>query len=417
MENNMSTDFKKPTDFSTHKRALNCIAQGCLTNSKHPNSFVKSVYPTHLKKGYGAHVWDIDGKKYVDFITGLGTNLLGYANETIAAAAIEGIRAGNTLSLGTKIEIKVAETLKQIFPFVDAWKFVKTGNEACCAALKIARTYQQKKNQGNFVVLSKDYHGHNDEFNSLANPVGVPPREWMKKLETNYHINDIAEADAVIIEAVVTDISDEYRSWLQQLREDCTKTGCILIFDEIVTGFRFPKFSVSNYWGIIPDLICIGKAMANGFSLSAVGGKYELMNQDYFVSSTFAGTMDALYACEKVLSLLLKDNRYKLDHLWEAGEKFLKDFNSLWPEKIRIEGYPTRGAFKGDDLTKALFFQECCYAGILVGPSFFFNFPLMEETFSVMSTFKDIIQRLKQGSVELEGEMPASPFAQKVREK
>jgi acetylornithine/succinyldiaminopimelate/putrescine aminotransferase len=189
----------------------------------------------------------------------------------------------------------------------------------------------------------------------------------------------------------------------------------LLIFDEVITGFRFPKFSVSNYYGITPDLICLGKAMANGMPISVVGGNADVMNcGEYFVSSTFAGETLSLAAALKTMTLL--QTKYDLNDLWERGKVFLAQFNALYPEKLWIEGYPTRGAFKGDDLVKALFWQEACRAGVLFGPSWFFNFCHPPVTDLVVSTCRDIVGRIKTGSVRLLGNMPTTPFAQKARQ-
>lgn len=397
--------------FELHRRALACIAQGYLTNSKRPECFVKGVFPTHLKKGQGCYVWDYKGNRYIDFISSLGTNLLGYTNTSVSWHANLANLEGNLLSLGSEEEIKTAEKLKEVFQFVDCWKFLKTGNEATHAALKIARAYSKKGH----LVLSSDFHGHGDEFNSLMFGIGVPNRDWIKPLSQELNEDEIAKACAVIIEPVVTDFSAARIKWLQHLRELCDKHSTLLIFDEIVTGFRFPKFCVANNIGIYPDIIVLGKAMANGYSLAAVGGKYHVMNcDDYFVSSTYSSSRDALVACQRVLHLL--DNGFSLDELWESGEKFKGEFNKLYPEKITIEGYGTRGVFKGDEVTKALLFQEACRAGILFGPSWVWSFPLMEEAEFVLNTLKDIFYRIKSGAVKLEGELPKAALAQRARQ-
>jgi hypothetical protein len=104
-----------------------------------------------------------------------------------------------------------------------------------------------------------------------------------------------------------------------------------------------------------------------------------------------------------------------MHELWDEGARFIKTFNNFWPEKIQIEGYSTRGVFKGDELVRALFFQEACHAGILFGPSWWMNFPLMSKSQSVLDTIKDIIYRIQSESVKLEGALPSSPFAQRVR--
>jgi glutamate-1-semialdehyde 2,1-aminomutase len=395
-------------DFSLHRRAQDCIAQAALTNSKRPESHVKGVYPTHLKRGQGAKVWDHQGKQYLDFICGLGTSLLGYAHDRVNQAIANQMPHGASLSLGTHVELEAAEKLKEMMPFVEAVKFLKTGSEACSAAIRIARAFT-----GRNVVLSEAYHGWHDAFVSLTPPAtGVPPHPEMRP----FSWDGIEGAAAVIIEPIITDMGQDRIAWLHRLREACTMAGTLLIFDEVITGFRFPGFSVSRYFNITPDLICLGKAIANGMPLAAVGGKYAVMNTqpEYFVSSSYAGETLSLAAGIETMRLL--QTKYSVDHLWERGREFLTGFNALWPEKIWIEGYPSRGAFKGDDMTKALFFQEACLAGLLFGPSFFLSFPMLDELPGVLQVCRDILTRIRLGQVTLKGEMPQSPFAQKVRE-
>lgn len=266
-----------------------------------------------------------------------------------------------------------------------------------------------------FLILSEGYHGMGDEWISLTPPaLGIPPiHAFTKKLSEDFTFEEIREADAVILEPVMLDATENRRKWLLKLRDFCTKTHTVLIFDEIVTGFRWPRFSVANEWEIEPDIILLGKAMANGLPISCVAGKRDIMNcGEYFVSSTFAGETLSLVAAKKTMELL--QTKYKLQDLWEKGQLWLHEFNSFAPEKIRIDGYPTRGRFEGDAEFKALFFQEACEAGILFGPSWFFNFPLAEET-QILSTLKEIICRIQSGNVKLKGEMPRSPFAEQMR--
>ncbi len=267
-----------------------------------------------------------------------------------------------------------------------------------------------------FLVLSEGYHGHGDEWVSLTPPsCGVPQNfASIRPLRPDFTESEIEEADAVILEPVMTDWSDQRRNWLQRLRELCTKHDTVLIFDEVVTGFRWPKYSVSNYWDITPDLIVLGKAIAGGMPLAAVGGKYAVMNKsEYFISSTYAGETLSLVAAKTVMTLL--QTKYDLNQLWERGQAFISQFNAIW-EAIQIEGYPTRGVFKGEAETKAMFFQECCEAGILFGPSFFYNFPLSEEAHGVLQVCRDVMTRIRLGQVTLRGQLPQSPFAEKVRQ-
>lgn len=391
-------------------RAENAIAHGALTNSKRPSVFVEGVYPTHAKSGHGPYLYDANGKKFVDFIGALGSSILGYAHDEIIAAAHGALKKGATLSLGTTEEVELAELVKGIVPFVERVRFLKTGSEACAASLRIARAFTQR-----YGVLTHGYHGWHDEFTSLTPPAfGVPrPFEYIGFLDVA-NIPDLEGIGAVIIEPVLFDYSEARRKWLQELRDKCTRSGTMLIFDEVITGFRTPKLSVSAGWGIEPDLIVMGKAMANGLPIAMVGGKKDIMNSDYFVSSTFAGDMTAIAAAKKTIQLLMSPE-YDMNRLWEAGATFLNKFNSLWPENLRIIGYPTRGKFEGDPQVKARFWQEACKAGILFGPSFFFNFSHIGEEDAVLNTCQDIMTRLKTRSVKLEGAMPVMPEAAKAR--
>lgn len=403
----MSTDFKQ------WKRAQKCIAQGALTNSKHPDSHVYGVYPTHASGGQGSLLF-AEGKPYVDYICALGANFLGYANPIIHEALVEEMQKGFSHSLPTTYELDTAEKLKEVFFFIDKWKFLKSGTQACAAAIKIARTYTGREN-----VLSQGYHGHSDEFVSLTAPaLGVHECKNIAQLnsEDMFETFEAETVAAVIVEPVMTDASEERINWLRQLRKKCDTHGILLIFDEVITGFRYKKFSVSQAHAIFPDLLVIGKAMANGLPLAAVGGRSKVMDTPYFVSSTYAGEILSMVATKKVCDLLVSSSSYRLDKLWEEGERFMAKFNEMGEGRIAIEGYPTRGVFKAEAKIKALFFQEAVKSGFLFCNSWFYNFGLVAYDFSFFSFFKSFMDRLKLGKLKLEGAMPVSPFSQKVRE-
>lgn len=388
-------------------RADMCIAQGALTNSKRPSTYVEGVYPTHAQGGSGPFLY-VNGKSYIDYVCGLGTNLLGYGNPFIREAISYQYAKGATLSLSSEIEVELAEKLKGLLLFTELWKFVKTGTDACNASIRMARAFTKRE-----LVLSEGYHGWGDDFVSMSPPsAGVPARDWMKSVDFAL----IPKAAAVIIEPVLLDWSKERKAYLEALRAECTKHGTVLIFDEIITGFRFPRYSVSTYFNVHPDLILLGKAIGGGLPLSAVGGRRDIMNSDeYFISGTFFGETCSLAACRAVIHQVHRDgSKYSMNNLFEEGDSFLARFNELEP-KLKIVGYPSRGAFQGDELVKALFWQECVKAQILFGPSWFFSIPLAEHTDLVMPIFRDIFNKIRTGMVKLEGKMPKQPFAAKVR--
>lgn len=393
-------------DDRIYYRSLRSIAQGALTNSKRPESFVFGQYPTHLTKGEGCHVYDTRNNKYVDYICGLGTNLIGYGNDKIANVIYEYYKSGSSLSLSSTLEIEYAEFLKNYFP-LDKIKILKTGSEACSASLKIARGYNKKS-----LVLSEGYHGWHEEFNSLIPPaIGCPNSFNIQKFETIEQLES-GHVSAFILEPINLELNDERINFLHKVREICTKNKIVLIFDETITGCRFPKLSVSRYLGINPDLIILGKAIGGGLPLSIVGGSKEIMDgSEYFVSSTFAGDRIALSAS---LTLLKELTSMSVINFWDRGFRFIEKFNSL-SKLVQIKGYNTRGIFEGHDVVKAMFYQEAIRSKILFGPSWFYNFLHADYDEIVLNTCKDIFVKIQNRQVTLNGQLPKSPFTNKLR--
>ena len=396
---------------SWEARANQAIAHGALTNSKRPECFVKGVYPTHLAKGKGCYVYDEKGRRWIDFICALGTNLLGYAHRDINDRVKTQLDSGALFSLSSTLEVEFAEKVKETFSYVDRVRVLKTGTEGCLAAIRIARAAT-----GREIILIDGYHGWGDDTVSLTPPAnGVPlPRPWVMPLSSKGIPGILDKTAAIIIEPVITDFSLGRVQELQELRTLCDKHKVALIYDETITAMRFPSLSVASHTGIYPDISVFGKALANGLPISVVAGRAKLMDADYFVSSSFAGDCLAMRAAIETLKLA----KAAVNGMWDYGERFQADFNLIMPGFIRIEGYPTRGIFRAkDDLTKALFFQEACKAGVLFGSTFFWCEPHAEESNFVLSLCRTILKRIANGEVKLEGELPVTPFAQKQREK
>jgi glutamate-1-semialdehyde 2,1-aminomutase len=384
------------------KRAAEVIAHSALTNSKRPESFVRGVYPTHLERGHGCKVIDVDGNQYIDYICGLGTNLLGYSFTPTGSAP--------SLSLSTRHEVELAEKLKNLFPYMERMRFLKSGSEGCSAAIRIARAAT-----GRNEIASDGYHGWHDEFVSLTPPAnGVaglhkifPMGAYWKQFPQDFA--------AVIIEPVVTDASELRIQWLRELRKKCDETGTLLIFDEVITALRFPGLSVAKWCGVEPDITVMGKALAGGLPLSVVGGRKKYMEADYFVSSTFAGETLSIAAAMAVLDQVKRQD--VIENLWLNGGKFIERFNNISPDLVSIEGYNTRGVFRGrDELTTALFMQECVKAGVLFGPSWFYCTEHYRYDDQVLSICQLNLRRIRNNEVKLEGDMPVKPFAQRVRD-
>jgi len=397
-------------NYALHQAKRN-IAQGALTNSKHWERFVNGVYPSHIINGFGCELRGKEGSKWVDFICGLGTNLFGYGNQKIRDYVISHAFGGECHSLPTYFELDAAERVRQIWPFIEKVKFLNDGSSACTAACIIARAFTGKED-----IVSSGYHGWHPEFVSLTPPAnGVPFCENIATMVYDFekYLEPKCTA-AIIIEPVELDDSQERIEWLKRLRDWCTKNNVLLIFDEIITGVRYPKYSVASKHQVIPDLILLSKAIANGEKISIVGGKKDVMDNDYFVSGTFHGHVPSLLALDRTLYLAKHDNRYDVDYLCDESKIFCEKLNEITNPYFWIEGWGSRGAFKGDRVAIAVFWQEMCKAGYLFGPSLFTNWDLLDHFADVLKIAENIKNK-GFDKIKLEGKLPTSPFSSKSR--
>lgn len=388
--------MKKP-DKHWIERGNNCLAQGHTGVNSKRHTCYPSNYPSHVVRGEGAYVYDSWGNRYLDFVCGLGCLLLGHNHPKVVEAVQKQITQGVSYSLPHILEIEVAEKFQDMFPQIDKVRFLKTGNEATLAAVRIARSYSNIP-----WVYSEGYHGHGDLWTSLTPPA--------KGVEDTFLISSIVgkfDRGTYICEPLALDGSEERKALLKSNIERFRVT----IFDEVITGLRVPKFSVGRWWGMTPHITVFGKAIASGFPLSVVAGKKEVMDCDYFVSSTFSGDAVALSACRATLEEVQKRGT---DDLWYYANRFQKKFNDVCkPIGVHIDGYGTRGMLSVDDeLNTAVLMQELCKAGLLFGKAFFFSYAHLDANVedTVMNILTDCVRRIETGKVALEGPQPTSTF-------
>lgn len=341
---------------------------GSQTLSKMPCRFVQGVYPEVLDRGYKAHVWDADGKKYIDLIAGLGAVSVGYANADINISLWHQMCKGASFSLPTAIEGEVARKLCSLVPNTDMWKFGKNGTDATVMAVRAARAFT-----GRMKVLSVGYNGCADVFEAVGTRrAGIP--EILGQLIHKAVYNDIESfqslRDGTYACLIMEPMVYEYPKpgFLEAVRELCTETGTLLIFDEVVTGGRFREFVAQSYFKVVPDFTCLGKAIANGFPLSAVGGSRRYMStferDDFFASGTFGGETVSLAACLATVDKLQEG----LASTIHTGRRIQDFFNDVFDGLANCQGYPTRFIFNfPTPKHKGLFMQEMCMSGILVG--------------------------------------------------
>jgi glutamate-1-semialdehyde 2,1-aminomutase len=352
----------------TYSRLLEVTPCGSQTLSKMPSRFIRGVYPEVLARGQSAHVWDEDGNEYVDLIAGLGCVSVGYVIDDINFDVEAQLRKGVTFSLPHKLEGLVSRKLIDLVPNTEMWKFGKNGTDATVMAVRAARAFT-----GRMKVLSVGYNGCADVFEAVGTRrAGIP--DVLGQLIHKAVYNDIESfqslRDGTYACLIMEPMVYEYPKpgFLQAVRELCTDTGTVLIFDEVVTGGRFDQFTAQSYFKVIPDLTTLGKAIANGFPLSAVGGVRRIMQtferDDFFASGTFGGETISLAACLPTLDILNKT----LEETIKKGRHIQDFFNDMFVGLATCEGYPTRLIFKFPTKThNALFMQEMCLKGVLIG--------------------------------------------------
>lgn len=363
-------------------QAQNTILSGVQLYSKGPETHIKGVSPIYIDHGKDAHVWDPDGNEYIDYDMGLGPILLGYCYKPVDDAIRRQLDRGMGYSLVAPEEVEYAKLCVENIPCAEKVRFLKTGSSATEAAVRIARAYTGKKH-----ILRGEYHGWH-EWTTAAESVrqgGI--LDDLKKYVHKFDYNDFdavekyfeqykGEIAAVITEPVQVDAPEN--NFLENLLDICHKNGAVLIFDEVVDGFRFSIGGAQKYFGVTPDMATFGKAAANGMPLSIVAGKKEIMDaadKKVFISTTFGGECLSLAAGIAVMNEL--KNKDVTEKLWATGKKIQDNFNML-AEKIgvpiNLAGYPVRLDLRYSDyegkhdwLYNSIFMQECVKRGVLLG--------------------------------------------------
>jgi len=311
---------QEDADWLTRARLV--LPTGASTGSKRIEALygdADAVGPTHFQSAVGCVVTDVDGREYYDCTMALGTVALGYAEPTVTRAVVDAIASGHVCALSSYLEVDIAERLCGVIPCADRVQFLKTGAEAMAAAVRLARTYTARD-----LVIGSGYFGWLDW--SAEDAAGVPegtraafrriPRDDVAALEAA-----VAEAGsrlaAIVIEPVVERLPNA--AWIARARELATAAGAVLIFDEVKTGFRLKTGGYQAYGDVVPDLAAFGKAMANGFPLSAVVGDRDIMEaaRKTWISSTLASEASALAAAQAVLSW--HDQVDVCESLWHIG--------------------------------------------------------------------------------------------------
>ncbi|MCY4310582.1 MAG: aminotransferase class III-fold pyridoxal phosphate-dependent enzyme, partial [Rhodospirillaceae bacterium] len=366
------------------ERAERVIPLGTQTFSKSWLQYPRGIAPLYLTHGRDARVWDVDGHRYVDMVCGLLPVILGYCDPDIDQAIREQLGEGITFSLAHRLEADLAERLVELIPCAEATRFGKNGSDATSAAVRLARAYTRRDR-----IAVCGYHGWQDWYiGATVRNKGVP--KAVSELTSMFPYNDIealhgllngrkGEFAAVMLEPVGR--FEPEPGYLEAVQGVANKHGALLIFDEIITGFRVSLGGAQEYYGVTPDLSAFGKGMANGMPLSAVVGRQEVMKEmeEIFYSGTFGGETLSLAAAIAVIDKMRREP--VVPTLWQRGEALAASVTEAIAQTglesvITLGGLPpwTVLTFKDHpkasaEAVKTLFVREMLKAGVLINSS------------------------------------------------
>lgn len=303
--------YHRSTEFLL--RAERSIPLGSQTFSKSKVQYPVGNAPLFIDRGKGTFVWDIDGNKYIDLVNGLASVTIGYCNKFIDSDVKKQMKKGTIFTLPGILEAEVAELIIQTVPSAEMVRFAKNGSDATTAAIRLARAYTNRDE-----IAICGYHSWQDWYiGTTSMNRGVP--ESIKNLSHTFKYNDIASLENIFnsypkkIAAIIMEpMNSEYPkdNFLQKVKDLAEKNGAVLIFDETITGYRYSRGGAQYEFGVIPDLTTLGKGIANGYPLSALAGKKDIMKdlEKVFFSGTFGGELLSLAAAKSVIQMHIKSD-------------------------------------------------------------------------------------------------------------
>lgn len=307
------------------------LVPGGVLGARKPSDFIEGEYPIFLEYGKGSRLIDVDGNEFIDFLCGYGPIILGYREEEVDDAVIRQIKdKGFCFTLTQRYQNELAARLRQLIPSSELSIFLKTGSDATTAAIRIARAYTNR-----IKVMRCGYHGWHDWCVEMKG--GIPEKFYEDVYEFRY--NDLSRLEELMAQhgdetaAIIMTpfghplhqkMEEPRPGFLQGVREIATKHGAVLVFDEVRTCFRLRMGGAQELYGVTPDLTVLGKGMANGYAISVVTGRSEIMmaaSSKLFISSTFFPNSDGYIAALKTIEIMERED--VIGNIWEKGGRFL----------------------------------------------------------------------------------------------
>jgi glutamate-1-semialdehyde 2,1-aminomutase len=406
------------------ERAHRLIPGGCHTYSKGDDQF-PALAPPFIARGDGCHAFDPDGRKYLDWGMGLRTVILGHAYPRVTEAAIAELRNGTNFTRPSLLEVEFAEELVDLIPCAEMVKFAKNGSDVTTAAVRLARAATGRDlvafpREQPFLSVDDWFIGAT-EMNS-----GVP--EAIRRISLTFTYGDARSLEqlfeqypdtiaAVIMEAATT--SPPPPGYLERVRELTTARGAVLVFDEMITGFRWDLRGAQRHFGVTPDLATFGKALANGFAVSALTGRRDVMElggtghakeRVFLLSTTHGGETHSLAAARATVAELRE--REVAEHLWTVGQRLCDGLNGAArdghvADAFSAVGFPCSPVLMFDGQAsvsnaelRTLFLQEMVAQGILipyVAPSLSHGLAEVDRTVEAATAAFTLIRRVLDG--------------------
>jgi len=350
---------KNSSGINLWNKAKKIIPGGNQLLSKRAEMFLPEQWPAYFKKAKGVEVWDLDGNKYIDMsIMGIGSCVLGYANDAVDAAVKSAIEQGTMCTLNSYEEVELAEKLIKLHPWAGMTRFARTGGEACAIAVRIGRAFSGKDK-----VAFCGYHGWHDWYLSAnlddsknldgqllpgLSCAGVPRPLKGTSIPFNYgkidELREIISKNKGEIGVIIMEVERHKKidlKFLKEVREIASDAGVVLIFDEVSSGFRVNIGGIHTLYDIEPDMVVLGKALGNGYPISAVVGKKDVMQaaQDTFISSTFWTERIGFVAALETIKQFEKNN--VISYVKDAGNRLSAGLKNIFKSsglKIEIVG-------------------------------------------------------------------------------
>jgi len=369
---------------SEFERASRTIPLATQTFSKSHMQWVRGAAPLFVERAHGCRFTDIDGNHYIDYVLGLLPVVLGYGDADVDAAIVAQLEKGIVFSLAHPLEAELAERLTRLIPCAEMVRFGKNGSDATSAAIRLARAYT-----GRDRIAICGYHGWHDWYiGTTSRHLGVP--DVVRKLSTTFPYNDADALERLLRQdpqgyaAIILEpagVEQPAAGFLERVRGLADHYGVVLVFDEIITGFRLDLGGAQKRYGVVPDLACFGKAMANGMPIAAIVGRAAAMRlmESIFFSGTMGGEALSLAAAVATVDKLEREN--VIERLWQRGAELRDEANQSferhgfggtvkfggegWWPRLKLANPPVEA-----NLLNSLLRQEFAANGLLLGASF-----------------------------------------------